>query len=243
MPKSSNLPPVNEQNSTATKPDLNGSENSQPVLSQSLAVSRKDSKRVSLKRKPRRNAALARFLKGTGIKPNQIETAPNLSGYFPNKLLLIDAIRFSQEPVVSDFLKVYDATPEFDRKRIPLEAVALKAQCDFNSLLGAMMFSFRAMQTQKSALIAMEAHPEVVAATAKFARKARGVQDRKMLHEAVGFLPTPKGASINLNFPGSKDDVPDSEPTTPEVDELFPMITQRQEKWQNDRTKMLEAKN
>jgi hypothetical protein len=28
-----------------------------------------------------------------------------------------------------------------------------------------------------------------------------GVQDRKMLHTALGFLPIPKGAEIHLNLP------------------------------------------
>lgn len=158
---------------------------------------------------------------------------------------MIEAIRFSQEPAVSAFLKVYDDTPACDRKQISFEAVALKAQVNFTELLGAMMFSFRSVQAQKSAAIAMEAHPGIVAASTKFARKPKGIQDRKMIHEAVGFLPTAKGQSINLNFgdqnPKESDD--DAAAVEPQIDKLFPRITERQENWQADRSRMLEGGN
>lgn len=238
MPNS--LEPTTEPTSTATSPMMGGLMSDPPKPSR--RASSKDSKKLALKHQPRAKAALLRFLKGTGIKPSHIETAPNLTSYFPNKKLVIDAIRFSQEPAVVDFLKVYDSTPVCDRKQISFEAIALKARVDFNALLGAMMFSFRHMTKTKSALIAMEAHPGVVAATAKFAKKAKHVQDRKMLHEAVGFLPTPKGQSINLNFPGTEKEAPDSgEAGSPEFDGLFPLITKKQEGWQHDRSKMLEG--
>lgn len=244
MPNSSE--PTNEPISTATSPLMSGlmSDLKTPSLPGLPSALKKASKKLANKHRPRKDAALARFLKGTGIKPSQVEIAPNLTSYFPNKKLVIESIRFSQESVVADFLKVYDSTPACDRKQISFEAIALKARVDFSALLGAMMFSFRDMQRNKSALIAMEAHPDVVAKTAKFAKERKGVQDRKMIHEAVGFLPTPKGQSINLNFPGSKDEGPEAgEQTAPEVDELFPMITNRQEKWQADRSRMLEGGN
>jgi hypothetical protein len=184
-----------------------------------------------------------RFLKGTGIKPSQVETAPNLSSILGQRTSVIDAMRFSQEPAIAAFLKVYDATPACDRKQIPFEAVALKAGCNFSELLGAAILSFRSVQAQKSAVLAMEAHPDLVTATAKFAKKSKGIQDRKMLHEAVGFLPTPKGQSINLNFGKEEKSDADATATEPEVNELFPMITNRQEKWQADRSRMLESEN
>lgn len=156
---------------------------------------------------------------------------------------MIQALRFSPEGVAIEFLRAYDATPSCDLKQIPLEAIALKAQCNFTELLGAMMFSFRNVQAQRSAAIAMEAHPGIVAASAKFATKAKNVQDRKMLHEAVGFLPTPKGASINLNFPGKEKGDDEGEAVTPEFDQLFPRTVRKQEDWQADRSRMLEGGN
>lgn len=183
-----------------------------------------------------------RFLKGTKITPSQVETCPNISSVFPNRKSVLEALRFSQEPAAIAFLQVYDETPDGDRKNLPLEAVALKSQANFAELLGAMMLAFQAYQGQKSAALVMEEHPGLVAATVKFAKKSKGVQDRKMLHEAVRFLPTPKGQSINLNFPGNQNDKADEgEATSPEMDAMFPLITHREEKWQQDRTKLLEG--
>lgn len=185
-----------------------------------------------------------RFLRGTGIKPSQVESVPNISAYFPNRQSVLDAIRFSPEPAVAAFLEAYDSAPSEDRKHISFEAIALKAGCNVAELLGAMMFAFRSSQTQKSAMRALDAHPDLVNATILDAMVPGAVQAKKMLHEAVGFLPTPKGASINLNFGNrEKDEADDGEPTAPEVNELFPMITERQEKWQADRSKMLEGGN
>ena len=154
-------------------------------------------------------------------------------------------MRFSQEPAVIEFLKVYDSTPVCDRKQVPFEAVALKAQCNFSELLGAIILSFRSVQAQKSAVLAMGSHPDVVQATINDALSVKGAVAQKMLHEAVGFLPTPKGASINFNIgqPTEDKNEDQGEATAPEVNELFPMITEKQEKWQADRSRMLEGNN
>jgi hypothetical protein len=155
-------------------------------------------------------------------------------------------MRFSEELEIQSFLKSYDDTPENDRKFIPLEAFAIKAQVGFKELLGAFVISFRSTQNAKSALIAMTTHPEVVRKTAVFAQLPNGATDRRMLHEAVGFLPTAKGTSINFSF-GEQGKMPDTEEndmlSAPEINDLFPMITERQEKWQNDRSRLLEEKN
>jgi len=47
-------------------------------------------------------------------------------------------------------------------------------------------------------LIAATNMPSVVSQCVKFAKKESGVQDRKMLFQATGFLPTPEGARINI---------------------------------------------
>jgi hypothetical protein len=210
----------------------------------SLPGSQSGLKKIALKRLPRKEASLRRFLKGTGISPSQVETCPNITSVFPNRRSVLEALRFSQEPAAIAFLQVYDDAPSFDRNSIPFEAIALKSKANIAELLGAMMLSFQSYQAQKSAALVMDEHPGLVAASVKFAKKSRGIQDRKMLHEAVRFLPTPKGQSFNFNFGKPEDEKEDSgEATTPEVNELFPMITDRQEKWQADRSRMLEGEN
>jgi hypothetical protein len=155
---------------------------------------------------------------------------------------VIDALRFSAAPAAIGFLQTYDATPSCDRRLLSFEAIALKCQANFAELFGAMMLAFQSFQAQKSAALVMGEHPGIVAASVKFAKKSKGIQDRKMLHEAVRFLPTPKGSSINFNFPGKESEPPDEgEATSPEMEALFPMITHREEKWQHDRSRMLEG--
>jgi hypothetical protein len=236
--------PTNEASNTATSFQKDGSTKNLKKLN--LLASPSGSKKVTLRRLPRKDAALLRFLKGTGISPSQVETAPNLTAIIGKRTSVIESMRFSQEPSVVGFLKVYDQTPVCDRKQISFEAVALKAGCNFNELLGAIILSFRSVQAQRSAIIAMEHHPNVVEATVGYAMTEDGFKDRRMLHEAVGFVPTPKGASINVNFPGvatanSGDD--DAAATEPEIDNVFPRITNKLEKWQADRSRMLEGEN
>ena len=114
---------------------------------------------------PRRDAALRRFIRGSEVTLDALRQAPPLASILANlgsRKSVIDTMRFSDDPQVRAFLKVYDATPKFDRTKIPVEAIALKAKVDFNTLLGAIVMSYRSIQAQKSALKAMAAHPKCV---------------------------------------------------------------------------------
>ena len=48
-------------------------------------------------------------------------------------------------------------------------------------------------------MIAAIGHPEIVRTSVKEAKRSRGVRDREMLFKHAGFLPMPKGSTINLN--------------------------------------------
>lgn len=178
----------------------------------------------------------------------QIRQAPRLP--LPaNRKAVIDAMRFSSEPSVISFLQTYDATPVCDRKQIPLEAVALKAGVNIPELLGAIVLCFRSYQAQKVAMLAMSAHPEVLQSTIDHAKELSGEADRRILHTALGFLPSPKGASFNFNFAQPQPEAPSAkdgggEDETPlDVNNLFPVITEKQEKWQGMRQKLLQGTN
>lgn len=154
---------------------------------------------------------------------------------------VISAMRFSNHPSVTAFLEAYDSTSKSDRRFIPLQLFALKANVDFGQLVGAYVLALRTVQAQKSAIVAMQAHPEIVESTIEFARKADGSKDRRMLHEAVGFVPTPKGANINIFPPRDKsEDDGGEDEGPPDVNDLFPLINDKQERWQANRQKLLE---
>lgn len=52
-------------------------------------------------------------------------------------------------------------------------------------------------------LLSSHLHPAVVAASAKAALKADGIEDRKLLMQHQGFIPVPKGMSINIHASSS----------------------------------------
>lgn len=96
---------------------------------------------------------------------------------------------------------------------------------------------------QESALLTVIEHPNVVKQTIKFAKELPGAfADRKLIHEAVGFLPTSKGSNVSVNLlnqvnqtSGSDDDEEDTFNTA------FPSINQNLEAWGEKRRKLLEG--
>lgn len=191
----------------------------------------------------RKDAALDRL----GLSVEQVQQCAPLSSTFGQPGIVsqaIDALRFSDDPVAVSFLAAYDEIPVGDRDQLLnssllLEAAALKSGVNCNELMGALIFSFRTAQAQKSGIMAMAEHPSVLRSTIWNSYLPAGVQDRRMIHEAVGFLPTPKGMSLNLNFPQAEK----KEESSPDVNDVFPMITEKQPDWQERRTRLLEAKN
>jgi len=158
----------------------------------------------------------------------------------------IPILRFSEDVTIVEFLRAYDAVPEGDLKYLPFEAIVLKSGVNPKELLGAIIFCFKNVQASKSALLAMAEHPKVLKKRIQFAKERGGTRDRDALDTAVGFLPSPKGGTISLNFGA----IPNNGPKPPEqaplsededVNDLFPMISDRQQDWQEGRTKLLKG--
>lgn len=187
------------------------------------------------------------------VSLDRVNQCPPLSPVFgntANALMAINSLRFSADPVADKFFLVYDKIPVGDRDQIAdvvLEAVCVKANFklnEINELLGAMVRSFQSIQVQKSAMLAMSNHPSIVQHTIDYAKLPRGERDRRMLHEAVRFVPTPIGSTVNV-FAQHQDDRPKAivDEGSPDVNEVFPMITDTQQDWQERRQKVLAAKN
>lgn len=159
---------------------------------------------------------------------------------------VITAMRFSPDACVVKVLKVLDSTPPGDAVHLPLEAFVLAAGVNPNEFIGAVIMAFRTMQAQKSGLMALRNHPKVLEKTIWFSQFRDGSRDRQMLHQAVGFLPSPKGggSSINLNIgTPEKEAVNEDGITAPDINEVFPMISDRLPAWQEARQKALKAKD
>lgn len=109
---------------------------------------------------------------------------------------VLEALRGSEEEIAQRFVQKFDGLSESDRGFVSIEDVATACCIDTPTLLGVATKALFSQQQQVSAVIAATAHPLVVQKTVQNALQDKGVRDREMLHTAVGFLPTPKGATI-----------------------------------------------
>ena len=194
----------------------------------------------------RKNDAMRRF----NVSVDELYKAPKitdiLKSSFKTTKAAIEALRFSNETAAIEFFMVYDEIPVGDRAYIPIEAVCVKAAVSPSALLGATFMACKDMRGKESALIAVNSHPDVLKNTIRFAALPGGDRDRKMLHEAVGFLPTPKGGMVNVNVMGGQPQY--LQPEKPhlgdgseeeDLNELFPSVMQNQEKWADNRRSLL----
>jgi hypothetical protein len=97
---------------------------------------------------------------------------------------------------------------------------------------------------QESALTTIMEHPEVVRKTIQFAKELPGASaDRKMIHDAVGFLPSAKhGGNVNVNLNGGNPQLSDEEEDDDKTfDTAFPSVNQSLEAWGEKRRKLLEG--
>lgn len=200
----------------------------------------------------RRENKLDQSLRALSLTREDVERCPQIASVLKQSVgsiaQAIEAMRFSDDPTIRKFLLRYDTASEQQRRVLPLEAFALSAAVEIPALLGATILAFKSLQAQKSTLTVMAEHPEVVRVTIDQAKKAKGVADRRMIHEAVGFLPTKTGVSIQQVFGGQlpkRDEQPNLPPPPEangeavEFDELFEPITKNLETWQSQKQKLL----
>ncbi len=161
---------------------------------------------------------------------------------------MINAMRFSMhDETIAAFLKKYDSIPVGDRRRVPWEAIALAAKLDIHRLTGAILFALQAASVNTVKVIALTAHPGVMQKTIDFARLPGGTQDRKTLHQGLGFLPTPKGPTFigkAIFGPGGEREDENSEESSvfgadDDLDQLFPPANTMQERLAPIRQRLL----
>jgi hypothetical protein len=157
---------------------------------------------------------------------------------------IIDALRFSSDEAAVEFLNIYDELPQCDQKTVPWEAICISGDIAPSAVLGAVMMAARLVGAQESAITAVIEHPEVLRKTIQYAKDLPGASaDRKLLHEAVGFLPRPGGGgvsmNVNLNAAGNPQLSEDDDEET--FESAFPSVNQELEKWGEKRRKLLEG--
>ena len=152
----------------------------------------------------------------------------------------------SNQPCAMAFMHALRDIKPADLKLLSLEAMCVRAKVNPVELLGAILMSAKSMKATESAMKAILAHPDVVDATVETALMPGmvGQADRKMLHEAVGFLPTKKGGGVEINFGFGRpaEDRDEDSDADADWDEAFPQLGDNIQNWSSDKHRMLEGK-
>lgn len=183
--------------------------------------------------------------------PNVTEILKRTIGSREN---IIAMMRFSSDDSINQFLDIWDRVPQGDQTVIPFEAICIKGRVNAMALLGATVATAKVVMGNESALVTMMEHPEVVRKTIEYAKTLPAASaDRKMVHEATGWLPR-NGLQINMNNQNNgKPDPPASASSlltvTSEVEQLqspkeafttaFPSVNSNLEKWGERRRQLI----
>ena len=177
-----------------------------------------------------RNATLAKL----DLDPADIDRAPQITALLADANVdtdtMIQAMRFSTDPHVVEFLKTYDEASITDRAVLPLEAFAILAEVNITQLLGAMIMALRNQSANLVKMIVTAAHPEVIRASIENALRPGGVKDRNAIHTAMRLLPVSKGATIIMTPPGQLTQGAEAEIEGRDIDTnaLFPNLEDTQ---------------
>lgn len=191
---------------------------------------------------------------------------PTKDNRIPRKAIL-NYLAACNMPVAINLLKSLKTIAESDRDQIGFEALCVYARINPLELLGAVVAGVREIKLRESALKSILAHPDVVQATIDAAtsrtplivdgRPVRDIDgsivridngshaDRKLLHTAMGFLPTKKGSEIEINLFGRKEDKDDDDELDDDEqawDDAFPLISGKLETWSDDRKRLTDGK-
>jgi hypothetical protein len=197
----------------------------------------------------------AESLKRLGVSLSKIRQLPPI-----NKILketkggisaAIEAMRFSDGELSSQFLEKWDSLSEWDQESIEIEVVATACEIDPRHLLGEIMLAMREYSVNKVKLLAVEAHPEVISKRIEFAKTPGGYRDRDALDTMLGALPRTSTTFIDKFFSGNVPDEKeeDEEKPTKPAEEMvsdenfvFPDCEIMQERIQPMRQKLLAGK-
>lgn len=110
----------------------------------------------------------------------------------------INGARLVEDPRFARVVWAYDQATERDKEKMDLEELCKAADIPSDEFLGAVLSALWKRSIDIGKLTAIVAHPRIVEATIEAAQGKFGMPDRKMLLDHAGFLPQPKGQTINV---------------------------------------------
>lgn len=157
---------------------------------------------------------MARTKNAHKTKDKQVVVKPEFKNVLPFEPTLAYAFRsiggkesaIGAARLLSDkdpkFLRVvtaYDVLSDADKGKVRVEDLCAGAELTPGEFLGAVTTALWERNADIGRLIAAVNHPRVIESTIEHSASPFGGQDRKMLLEASGFLPTSKGIAINID--------------------------------------------
>jgi hypothetical protein len=137
-------------------------------------------------------ARRARALRKLGVSADQLASAPQITPLLKDirggPKAVLDAMHFSQNPVVECFLAKRASLGVWARQNICWEAISLAAGLDPAHLLGAALLAWREHTLTVGEFFAVSHSLEVVKKRFEFAKLPGGWRDREALHKMLGFL-------------------------------------------------------
>jgi hypothetical protein len=188
-------------------------------------------------------------LKRLGVTETQIQAGPDITSLLKQGRgglkAAMEAMRFSTDESVLEFVARHDAIPARDRISAPWEAIALAANVDVTHLLGAAILAIQAHSASAVKIIALSNHPLMMRKRLQFGAMIGGRHDRDAVDTGLGFLPQAKGSTFIIN-PGVRpkdedEDEPEDDAREGDLDHLFPSVAKIQNKLMPMRARMIEA--
>ena len=146
----------------------------------------------------RRNFSMQRYERCSGL-PEQIALIPG--GIKEFMVWLRAAALRSKE--YEPFLKAFGELPVSRQNAIELEEMANSWGISPHRLLADAVEIGSEKHRTLTKLISSIAMPAVAARNANEAKKAKGIEDRRMFMLGTGMLPSPKGSTVNVNASAS----------------------------------------
>lgn len=204
---------------------------------------------------------LAKFLGRYKIGKRAYEICPKIGDILERAIggrqRAIETLKFSKNPEAQKLLQFCEKLSWKTRQEIPIEALCLAAGSDPTMVAGALILAARDVSRMESSLRTFIGHIDVVDATIKDATERVPVLNKEgdlvghlpasakaqeMVHKAVGWLPQPKGSSVNVNVFDSKQvsEDEDEDDGAPTMEGVFGSDPMEIEAWGENRRKLLE---
>lgn len=110
----------------------------------------------------------------------------------------ISGARLVDDPRFQKMAWAWDQATERDKTVLILEDLCVAAEITPDEFLGTVLTALWKRSVDIAKLTAITAHPRIVEATIEHAQGQWGNADRRMLLDHAGFLPMPKGQTINV---------------------------------------------